>query len=179
MARCSICHTLIQNTDESASCPECQQNYHRSCWDGLGGCATYGCKEAVPAEKAPVTKQIGAGWGDEKTCPCCRRTIGASLLVCSCGAKFPYPEPMTRDEWRVWKAGQQNLSGTRKTLVFLFIFSLFGLPAPLLGPIAGVIAYKRREALAGADGTYLAIGFGAAALGATYTLIFLLLMMGL
>lgn len=178
MARCSICHTLIQETDECTSCPECQQDYHASCWAELGGCATYACKEAVPAEKAPVTEQVGAGWGDEKTCPRCGKTIGASLLVCSCGAKFPYPEPMTKEEWRAHRRREDDLSGTRKKLVLLFIFSLFGIPAPVLGAIAGTIAYRRRADLAGADGTYLAIGFGAAALGATYLLIVLLLTMG-
>lgn len=179
MARCSICHTLIQETDESSSCPECRQDYHRSCWNEMGGCATYGCKEAVPAEKATVTEPIGGGWGDEKTCPRCAGTIDASLLVCSCGAEFPSPEPMKPDEWRAWAAGRQALSATRKTLVLLFIFSMFGLPAPVLGPIAGAMAYKQRDALAGADGTYLAMGFGAAALGAIYTLILLFLMLGL
>jgi hypothetical protein len=126
-----------------------------------------------------VPEQVGGGWGDEKACPRCGKSIGASLLVCSCGAEFPYADPMTREEWRAHERRQEDLSGTRKALVLLFIFSLFGIPAPVLGPIAGAIAYRRREDLAGADGTYLALGFGAAALGATYLLIVLLLMMGL
>ncbi|MHC4547775.1 MAG: RING finger protein [Planctomycetota bacterium] len=179
MSRCSICHTLVQPTDEVAACPECRQDYHRSCWDELGGCATYGCRRAVPALKpAPQPQQVG-GWGDHKACPDCRRPLGASMLACACGARFPYADPMAPHEYRAWVREQQALKSSRGALIVLFILSLFGIPAPVLGPIAGFFAYSRRHLLAGAGGTYLAMGYGTAALGATYTLVIVLLFAGL
>ncbi|MFQ5844003.1 MAG: RING finger protein [Planctomycetota bacterium] len=179
MARCSICHTLIRAGEAATACPECRQDYHESCWTELGGCATYGCRRTVPAEKAPAPQQLYGGWGDTKECPRCRREIGASLVVCHCGARFPDADPMTSDEYRTWSRLEEERARTRRTLVLLLLFSLVGLPAPLLGPIAGVVAHRKKALLAGADGTYLAMGYGTAILGATYTLFILLLLMGL
>lgn len=177
--RCSICHTRIQEGHERCSCPACEQIYHKGCWDDLGGCATYGCSHAVPAEKPPPPALLGAGWGDSKTCPACGKSIPASLLVCRCRAQFPYAEPMTRGEYQDWKAERQRLASTRRTLGVLFLLSLLGFTAPVLGAIAGVLAYKRRHDLAGADGTYLALGYGTAAIGTTYSLVMLLLLFGM
>jgi hypothetical protein len=179
MSRCSICHTLIEAGVERITCPTCRQDYHRPCWDELGGCATYGCAEAAPPEKPPPAAVFGAGWGDEKPCPACGRSIRASLLTCQCGALFPYADPMTRDEYRDWQRGRQQLRGMQRSILVLFILSLMGLTAPLLGPVAGAIAYRHRAELAGADGTYLAMAIGSAALGGIYTIVILLLLAGL
>jgi hypothetical protein len=86
---------------------------------------------------------------------------------------------MSRGEYVSWTQRQSELSASRRTLLLLFIFSLLGLPAPVLGPIAGWYAYSRRDQLAGADGTYLAMGYGTAAVGATYTLVILALIVGM
>lgn len=177
MARCSICHTIIRPGDADARCPACRQEYHRSCWDELGGCATYGCEKAVAAEKPPP-RRVASGWGDAKTCPLCRATIPASVLFCRCGAAFPYADPMSRGEYAQWSARQARLSGARRALILLFLFSFAGVAAPILGPIAGWFAHSRRDELAGADGTYLAMGYGTAALGAAYTLVILALVFG-
>ncbi|MHC4818036.1 MAG: hypothetical protein ACYTF8_08270, partial [Planctomycetota bacterium] len=59
-----------------------------------------------------------------------------------------------------------------------FVLSLFGLPAPFVGPVAGIFAHSRRHLLAGAGGTYLAMGYGTAALGLTYTVVIALLLGG-
>jgi hypothetical protein len=179
MTRCSICHTRVQPTEPTEVCPECEQAYHATCWGEVGGCATYGCSKAPVTEKPPPPAQVGTGWGDEKTCPACQKTIASSVLVCRCGAKFPYADPMTRETWRTWNESQQAAHRGRRTLFLLFLFSLFGLPAPLLGPIAGAYAWRRRRLLAGADGTYLAMGYGAAALGATHLVAILCLAVGL
>ena len=179
MIRCSICQTLIRDEDEATTCLECAQDYHRSCWDELGGCATYACGEAAPAEKPapPATPQTG--WGDAKTCPVCRRTLASSLLDCRCGAEFPWADPMTLSSYREWRERERRRSGGRMTLFLLFMVSLLGIPAPVTGTIAGGVAWKNRHRLAGSGGTFLAMGYGAAALGATYTLFLLLLLIGL
>jgi hypothetical protein len=178
VSRCSICQTLVGETDETEACPVCQQVYHRSCWEDLGGCATYGCQEAAPAEKPAPAATAGTGWGDWKTCPACRRDIGSSLLLCPCGARFPNADPMTGAEYRAFREKERWVRGRRRTILWLFLVSLLGLPAPVTGPIAGVVAHRSREELAGADGTFVAIGYGAAALGAVHGLLILLLAAG-
>lgn len=178
MNRCSICHTLIRAEEPTHICPECQQQYHESCWDGIGGCATYGCTSVAPAQKPEVPVVVGAGWGDTKTCPSCGASIGSSLLVCGCGASFPYADPLTRQEYDQWVAKQDAIRKSRLTLIGLFVLALVGIPAPVVGPIAGWYAYSKRKELEGTGGTYLAMGYGTAALGGTYAVIWLLLLLG-
>jgi RING finger family protein len=178
MARCSICYTLVKAGDAIHACPECRQEYHESCWSELGGCGTYGCAAAAVAEKPALPVLVGAGWGDSKTCPACRSPIGASLLVCSCGARFPYADPMTPEEFGAFTGGQRSIATSKRALVVLFLLSIVGVTAPLAGPAAGLYAYRKRAQLAGAHGTFLALGVGSAALGSVYLVILLLLALG-
>jgi hypothetical protein len=168
MARCSICSTLIAQDEQATACPECTQDYHQSCWDEIGGCGTYGCKRAAVAEKPALPVLVGAGWGDTKPCPACSQHISSSLLVCSCGAKFPWADPMTPAEFSEWGDRQRALASSRAKLIWLFIGSLIGVTAPVLGPIAGLYAHSKRRELVGAGGTYLAMGYGSAAMGVIY-----------
>lgn len=179
MTRCSVCHTLIEEDVPTRTCSECHQQYHASCWDGIGGCATYGCTKVAPAEKPEPVAAQGAGWGDTKTCPSCGGEMSSSFLACACGAQFPYADPMTRDEYFGWIAKQAAIKSSRRMLVALFIVSLTGVLAPIVGPIAGWSAYSNKDKLEGAGGTYLAMGYGTAALGATYTLIGIAVAVGL
>jgi hypothetical protein len=178
MNRCSICHTLIQPTEETTDCTACQQDYHDACWKDLGGCATYGCSGAAPTEKPAPPAVTAGGWGDVKQCPACGATIGTSLLLCRCGARFPSADPMSPDVYEGWKRRQQEVLKSKILLSVLFVLSLSGVPAPVLGPVAGVVAFRRRDKLAGRHGTYLAMGYGAAALGGVYALVLALLWMG-
>jgi hypothetical protein len=85
---------------------------------------------------------------------------------------------MTPAEYIAWRDEERKLSRARKTLVVLFLLSMLGFPSPVLGPFAGYYAYRTREHLIGADGTYVALGYGTAALGGTYGLTLLLLLLG-
>jgi hypothetical protein len=178
MNRCSICHALVDEGSPSTSCPTCEQIYHDSCWNDLGGCATYGCQAAAAIDKPAPPAIVKGGWGDEKECPRCRKMIGSSLLRCPCGARFPWADPMTHAEYRDWTQGQSRMKGSRRTLLFLFLGSLPGVTAPVLGAIAGVYAARNRRLLTGTDGVYLAMGYGAAALGLTYALVIVALLLG-
>lgn len=170
MTRCSICYTVVSTGEAITTCPDCQQDYHATCWTEIGGCGSYGCKQAAVAEKPPPAVS-GAGWGDTKTCPQCGVEISASLLVCSCKARFPWADPMTRDEYAGWQADQAAIARSRRLLIALFLCSLVGVSAPVAGPVAGVYAWLRRERLASTGGTYLAMGYGSAAVGAVYLLL--------
>jgi hypothetical protein len=85
---------------------------------------------------------------------------------------------MTKDEYFRWLAKQEAIKSSRRMLVTLFVISLTGVLAPVVGPIAGWFAHKNREKLEGAGGTYLAMGYGTAALGATYALIAIAVALG-
>jgi hypothetical protein len=178
VSRCAACHTLLRPGDEREECPACRQEYHASCWRELGGCASYGCEKAARAEKPPPPAVVGAGWGDTKVGPKCRKEIASSLLICRCGARFPGADPMEPEEYARWVRQQALQGGTRRTILALFFVSLSGFLAPFAGLGAGVIAFRHRRLLAGADGTYLAMGYGAAALGALYTVVMVLLLTG-
>ena len=179
MKRCSICNTQISDFDLFFTCTECDSPYHEICWKEMGGCATYGCKAAAVADKPPPPPSSARGWGDEKTCPDCSSTIPSSVLGCACGARFPWADPMTKDEYKEWVTEDQLRNQRRMELIILFVITLFGLPAPLSGAIAGVQAYRSRSLMVGEVGTYLALGYGAAVIGVIYTLVFLLLLIGL
>jgi len=178
MARCSICYTVLSQGGTVTACPECQQDYHKSCWDEIGGCGSYGCKQAAVAQKPPLPVLVGAGWGDTKRCPQCGNEIGSSLLVCSCRARFPWADPMTADEYHAWLDQQGAIAGARKFLIWMFILSLIGVTAPITGPVAGLYAWVKRTQLAGTGGTYLAIGYGSAAIGAIYSILIVLVALG-
>jgi hypothetical protein len=171
LIRCSICHTRVADTDPKEDCPDCQQSYHAGCWTELGGCATYGCKSTPAAEKPAPIANAGGGWGDSKDCPSCAISIGASKLVCACGARFPYADPMTGPEYTLWKEGQAGVKGSKRILTALFIGSIIGVTAPLCGLLSGIFGYKKREQLAGEHGTFLALACGSAALGLVYSLV--------
>jgi len=178
MARCSICYTVTAAGEPVTSCPECQQEYHQLCWDEIGGCGSYGCKQAAVAQKPALPVLVGAGWGDAKACPQCAQQIGASLLVCACGARFPWADPLTAEEYAQWTGQQQAIASARKVLIVLFILSLVGVTAPIAGAIAGIYARAKRTLLAGTGGTYLAMGYGSAAIGSFYTLLIVLAALG-
>lgn len=179
MTRCSICHTRITETDSTQDCPDCHQGYHANCWSEMGGCATYGCKSTPAAVKPAPVMGAGAGWGDSKSCPVCNSSIGSSRLICSCGTKFPYADPMTQAEFQEWRAGQDAVKGSKRLLVGLFVGSIIGVTAPLCGLISGVFGYAKREQLAGEHGTFLALACGSATLGVVYSAVIASLMLGL
>ncbi len=177
--RCAICYTKIAEGEADTQCDSCTQVYHQRCWEDIGGCGTYGCEHAAVAEKPTPPTSVSLGWGDSKQCPRCDDEIAASLLLCTCGARFPYADPMTESEYRGWLAEQSAIAKAKRWLTVLFVISLAGVVAPLSGTIAGVYAYLKRRLLEGENGTYLAIGYGSATIGGVYALVGLLLALGL
>jgi hypothetical protein len=179
MNRCSICHTLIQDGEAVEYCERCDQHYHAECWQENSGCATYGCEAAPVLDKPVIMPVAGQGWGDEKECPQCGKSIGSSMLVChSCGAKFPHADPMTQEEHTAYEKTEMDAKSARQILLGLFLIALVGVTAPLAGAIAVWYARQQRRLLAGQDGAYVALGYGTGALGAIYLLVIIALMLG-
>jgi RING finger family protein len=176
--RCQICKTLIREDEATTTCADCDTAHHQECWEGVGGCSTYGCRAAPRLEKAPAPSTIGRGWGDKKECPSCHASIGSSLMVCLCGAQFPWADPMTSLEYDAWMSAEGKAKDYRRMLVILFALTLSGIAAPLTGPLAGIMAWRSHDALVGEHGSFLALGYGAAVISVVYSLIFLLLWSG-
>jgi hypothetical protein len=86
---------------------------------------------------------------------------------------------MTKEHYQSGATEQKEQNSMRTQLVVLFVLTIFGLLAPLTGAIAGIQAHRSRTLLVGEVGTYLALGYGAAVIGAVYTIVFLLLLFGL
>jgi hypothetical protein len=176
--RCAICGTRIQPADATQACPDCHQAYHLSCWQEVGGCATFGCPQAPVAQKPPAPAMVGGGWGDFKNCPACGARIGASLLVCACRATFPSAAPMTPEEYALWTEEMRSAKSLKTTITVLFLLSLTGVLAPVLGPASFLLARRGRKLLAGADGAFVALAWGNLVVGASYALVFILLALG-
>jgi hypothetical protein len=85
---------------------------------------------------------------------------------------------MTTAEYDAWMLTEQSAAGDRRMLIVLFALTLFGIAAPLTGALAGIKAWRSHDALVGEYGPFLALGYGAAAIGVVYSLIFLLLWLG-
>ena len=179
MIRCAICFTKVFDGEPEHRCEACEQVHHAACWDDIGGCGTYGCTQAAVAEKPAPPQQTSGGWGDSKDCPACGDAIHSSRLACSCGARFPYADPMTRSDYQAWLARTRAAASVRRWLTVLFIATLTGVLAPIAGPVAGLLAHARRELLAGEHGTFLALGYGSAAISALYAVVGVLLLLGL
>ncbi len=52
--QCAACHCEITAGEPSHACPSCAATMHTTCWQEVGGCATYGCDQvtAVPESGA-------------------------------------------------------------------------------------------------------------------------------
>ena len=85
---------------------------------------------------------------------------------------------MTNKDYREWTDKQARVNSARKALIWMFIASLVGFVAPVVGPLAGIFAFTKRKELANTGGTYLAMGYGSAAIGVMYIAIIVALKLG-
>lgn len=174
--RCAICGTRVREADETERCEGCDSVFHAACWSAIGGCATYGCKKAAKARKAPPPKATGGGWGDEKTCPVCEVSIPSSLLVCrACKATFPWADPMSKADYDAHLVDVRASSRQRRILTVLFLASLTIVGSAVAGPAGAIYAFTKRKRLVGADAVYVAMGYGSALLGVAWGVMLLVL----
>ena len=99
-------------------------------------------------------------------------------MICLCGARFPWADPMTTLEYDAWMMTERSAAGDRRMLVILFAVTLIGILGPLTGTLAGIKAWRSHDALVGEHGPFLALGYSAAVIGLVYGLVFLLIWLG-
>ncbi|MFW6108270.1 MAG: RING finger protein [bacterium] len=171
---CSICQNAIRPGETACLCSACRSPYHRECWDEVGGCATYGCQLMPQAAKPAEPDQRTEGWGDEKHCPRCGRTIRSAAVKCRyCKARFPSAVPMTRGEYREWRDQEAQLQPTRVMAIVVFVASLFGCLGPLVLLGGGLWLWGAHDALKRVGGVPQVLAYFGLGLSAIYSILML------
>lgn len=180
---CAICFTPIAAGEAKNACPACQAEYHAECWQENGGCAVYGCSQVPVIEKRQALEIPVSYWGQEnKQCPNCKREILAAAVRCRhCGATFDSARPQDAAEFQQRSELTQRLPALRRTVVWLFVFSVVPCLAPI-GAVWGAIWYPaHREdvrALPTLYGALCKIGLGVA-IGQTVAMVLVTLLFSL
>lgn len=176
-AACPICQTAIAESEAVVSCPDCDQVHHRECWAEVGGCGTYGCKQAPALKKLePEVNAPRAAWGDTKKCPACGESIKAIALRCRyCGTDFNTVDPLTVQDLHGQAQREESRRQTQVVLAVLFALSILScLAAPLMLIVDLAWVVPRRREIARAGPWCLVLGYSAIALTVLYSMLILL-----
>lgn len=178
-AVCPICQTEINSAESCVTCPDCDQIHHRECWSEIGGCGTYGCKQAPAVADSDKTPQAPlTAWGDTKECPACGEVIKSIALKCRyCHTSFDSIDPMTLGELKNQYDRGDVLETMRKSIIGLFIFSMIGILAPIVLVVSLIYVLPQKKQISKTGPIFTILAWVSVGLNIFYTLLIILFYM--
>jgi hypothetical protein len=55
-AKCGVCHSGIDPSEQTTTCPDCHTTFHTDCWQENYGCSSYGCAQVNAMKPASVVE---------------------------------------------------------------------------------------------------------------------------
>lgn len=156
---CSLCHSPITIEEKTTICPGCQIIYHKECWDEIGGCGVYGCKNVPETDKRTDLEIPASFWGREtKPCPSCGQEIQAMAVRCRhCKAVLNSVVPQSSSDWLQDRNNIEFRRHLKTHIVWIAIACAIPPISFIAGPI-GVIWWRfNRTAFAGLPSLHKAL----------------------
>jgi hypothetical protein len=168
--------SAIEQGQSVHRCPDCDIVHHQECWQEVGGCGTFGCKQAPAIDKSEQSVQAPlTAWGDTKECPVCGETIKSIALRCRyCGMEFSSVDPLSAADLRNQFAKRKETDNFKKIVVGAFAAAIPGIFAPFTLLFGLIYFLPRRDQLTKAGPLFKILGWTSIVLSGLYCVLVIL-----